>query len=82
MAWQMQDAKNRFSEVVRAANAVGPQVITVHGREAAVVLSAREYRGLCGVQEPLGTYLIETAPRDVEPELFERADDSGRDSGF
>lgn len=41
--WQLQDAKNRLSEVVRRARDEGPQVITLHGREAAVVVSAREY---------------------------------------
>lgn len=41
--WQLQEAKNRFSEVVRKARAEGPQVITLHGRDAAVVLSAADY---------------------------------------
>ena len=41
--WQLQEAKNKFSEVVRRAKEEGPQTITVHGREAAVVLSIEEY---------------------------------------
>ena len=36
-AWQLQEAKARFSELMRGT-AVGPQTITVHGRRAAVVL--------------------------------------------
>ena len=45
--WQVQEAKARFSELVRSADS-GPQTITVHGRRAAVVLSAHEYDRLKG----------------------------------
>jgi prevent-host-death family protein len=44
--WKLQDAKARFSELVRAARAHGPQTVTVHGRDAVVVLSAEEYARL------------------------------------
>ncbi len=46
MNWQLQKAKNRLSELVKAAEKKGPQVITVHGKERAVVVSAEEYRRL------------------------------------
>jgi antitoxin Phd len=39
--WQLQDAKARFSELVKLAVADGPQVITVHGEPTAVLLSWR-----------------------------------------
>jgi prevent-host-death family protein len=42
-AWKLQDAKARFSEVVRRAQSEGPQHVTVHGKEAVVVLSAEDY---------------------------------------
>jgi prevent-host-death family protein len=42
-AWKLQDAKARFSEVVRRAQKEGPQRVTVHGRDAVVVLAASEY---------------------------------------
>lgn len=45
-AWKLEDAKNRFSEVVRRAASEGPQFVTKHGREAAVVLGLEEYRRL------------------------------------
>ncbi len=80
MSWQLQDAKNRLSEVIKAATTSGPQIITVRGKETAVVLSEREYRALCGVREPLGSYLCRNAPKDVDPHLFERRDDDGRES--
>ena len=41
--WKLEDAKARFSELVRRANSEGPQTVTVRGREAVVVLSAEQY---------------------------------------
>jgi prevent-host-death family protein len=46
MRWQLQEAKQRFSELVRHAWADGPQVVTRHGEEVAVVVSIEEYRRL------------------------------------
>lgn len=46
--WQLQEAKQRFSEVVRSAMTDGPQFVTRHGDEVAVVLDIREYRRLKG----------------------------------
>jgi len=46
MRWQLQEAKQRFSELVRHARADGPQVVTKHGEEVAVVVSIEEYRRL------------------------------------
>jgi antitoxin Phd len=46
MRWQLQEAKQRFSELVRHARAHGPQVVTRHGEEVAVVVSIEEYRRL------------------------------------
>lgn len=44
--WQLQEAKNRFSEVVRKASEEGPQMVTKHGKDSVVVLSAEDYRKL------------------------------------
>ena len=44
--WQLQEAKNRFSEVVEEALHKGPQTVTRHGEETVVVLSVKEYRKL------------------------------------
>lgn len=46
--WVLQDAKARFSELVRRVRSEGPQHVTVHGRDAVVVVSAEEYRRLEG----------------------------------
>jgi prevent-host-death family protein len=40
--WSVQDAKNRFSEVVEAAREK-PQTVTKHGKRAVVVVAADEY---------------------------------------
>jgi prevent-host-death family protein len=44
--WQLQEAKNRLSEVVRKASDEGPQVITLRGDDAVVVVAAGEYARL------------------------------------
>jgi antitoxin Phd len=44
--WQLQEAKNRFSEVVNKALTKGPQTVTRHGEEVVVVLSKAEYNRL------------------------------------
>jgi prevent-host-death family protein len=44
--WQIQDAKQRFSEMIRAVTSQGPQVITRHGEDVAVVVDISEYRRL------------------------------------
>jgi prevent-host-death family protein len=41
--WKLQDAKARFSEVVKRAQSEGPQRVTVHGRDAVVVVSAAQF---------------------------------------
>ncbi|MDB5579409.1 MAG: prevent-host-death family protein [Bradyrhizobium sp.] len=41
--WRLQDAKARFSEVVRLARDSGPQRVTLHGRDAVVVVSAETW---------------------------------------
>jgi prevent-host-death family protein len=46
--WKLQDAKARFSEVVRLAKSQGPQHVTVHGREEVVIVSAQEFAVLKG----------------------------------
>jgi prevent-host-death family protein len=46
--WQVQEAKQRFSELLRSVQAEGPQVVTRHGQEIAVVIDMDEYRRLKG----------------------------------
>ena len=51
--WQLHEAKNRLSEVVRKAREEGPQTITLHGVDAVVVVDAQEYSKLA--RKPRGT---------------------------
>jgi prevent-host-death family protein len=44
----LQNAKARFSELVRRVRSDGPQHVTLHGREEVVVISAEEFRRLKG----------------------------------
>ena len=68
--WLLQDAKARFSELVRRVRSEGPQHVTVHGRDEVVVLSAEEFRRLKG--ERSGEALIaamQASPyRDIDIE--------------
>jgi antitoxin Phd len=48
--WPLQDAKARFSELVRKAQTEGPQHVTVHGRDSVVVLSEDDYVRLTGAR--------------------------------
>jgi prevent-host-death family protein len=46
--WLLQDAKARFSELVRRVRREGPQHVTVHGRDEVVAIAAEEFRRLKG----------------------------------
>lgn len=48
MSWQSQEAKQKFSELVRRTLAEGPQVITRHGEEVVVVVPVEEFRRMSG----------------------------------
>lgn len=48
--WRLQDAKARFSELVRMAHSDGPQHVTLHGRDAVVVVDAEEFNRLKGAR--------------------------------
>jgi len=75
--WALQDAKARFSELVRLAHHEGPQHVTVHGRDAVVIVDAEAFSRL--QSDRTGALLIEalqasplreveiSAPRSVMP---------------
>lgn len=67
--WQVQEAKQRFSELIRHARSEGAQFVTKHGAEVAVVLDIGEYRRLRGQSADFKEYLREgphTDDLDVE----------------
>jgi antitoxin Phd len=75
--WQLQDAKNRFSELVGEAQRSGPQVVTVRGKEAAVVLGHEDYRRLVRRKSIVDVLL--SAPRVKGGLAVERSRELGRD---
>ncbi len=74
--WQVQDAKTWLSEVIERARAEGPQTITRHGKERAVVLSIEDYRALAAHRPDFKSYLL-NGPK-VDDFGIERDRDVGR----
>ena len=54
--WQIQDAKNKLSEVIARALKQGPQLITKHGEKTVVVISYAEYENLRKSQGKLSEF--------------------------
>jgi prevent-host-death family protein len=83
--WSLAQAKAKLSEVVERAKTQGPQHLTKNGKDAAVVLSAEEYRRL----SEAGDGSAKRPPAWLDPryrvlsddehaELFTRDQDPGR----
>ena len=82
--WQLQEAKNKFSEVVRKAESEGPQMITRHGKTVAVVVTPEQFVET-GVKPAKSMKDLLLAFPKLGPEyddIFERSKDSGRDIDF
>lgn len=75
--WQLQDAKNRFSEVVEKAVTEGPQHVTRRGKDTAVVLSSREYARLRRGRQSLVEFLRSAPLKGI---ALDRAKDAPRKS--
>jgi prevent-host-death family protein len=67
--WQLQDAKNKFSQVVKDAVGEGPQIITKHGAEVAVVLSYEEYKQMIAARGKLSDFFRSSPLAEVELDL-------------
>ena len=74
--WQVQEAKTKLSEVIEQAQKTGPQIITRHGAERAVVLSITDFRALTAHKPGLKEYLL-GGPK-VDDFEIERDRDTGR----
>ena len=72
--WQLQEAKNRLSQVVNSALHDGPQTITLRGKPAAVVVSFEEYRKLTLPRTGLSQFFRQSPLHDVELDLSRSAD--------
>lgn len=69
MQWQLQDAKNRLSSVVKKAVDEGPQIISVRGKPAAIVLSMEEYQRLTKPKTRLTDFFKDSPLHDLELDL-------------
>ena len=82
--WQLQDAKARFSQLMKRVRSDGPQIITYRGADAAVVLSIEDYRKLNGDTVSFRERLLSgpiLADEFVDA-ITQRTQDLGRDIGF
>jgi prevent-host-death family protein len=70
--WPLQDAKARFSELVRRAREQGPQHVTVRGAPAVVVISEEEFARLTSPRLLIVDHILEGPPRPED--VVEAAD--------
>ncbi len=70
--WQLQTAKNRFSEVVNRAITDGAQTITRHGKPVVVVMSQEEFRRLAPAKEEKEWSMLEHLLACPDKTLYKR----------
>lgn len=75
MRWQVQEAKQRFSEVLRAAESGEAQIVTKHGEEVAVVIDIAQYRRLRGEATSLMDYLRAEPYVEADLDIQRRRDE-------
>ena len=80
MTWQLQEAKSKFSQVVKQALTEGPQIVTRHGEEVVVVLAVDEYRRLTVPQPTLFDLLLNSPLRGSGLEIMRDRTDVGREN--
>ena len=68
-SWQLQEAKNKLSRVVENAVNSGPQIITKHGVEVAIVISYAEYQQMVASRGKLSTFFRDSPLAGVELDL-------------
>ena len=79
--WQLQEAKNRFSEIVDESLTHGPQTVTRHGREVVVIVAAEEFRRMKRPKGSLLACLQVPAKYAVELDIS-RSPDAPRETGL
>ena len=72
--WQLQEAKNRLSQVVDQALHDGPQTITLRGNPSAVVISFDEYHKLTRPSTSLTQFFRQSPLSDIDLDLSRKAD--------
>jgi prevent-host-death family protein len=82
MIWQLQEAKSKFSQLVRQALSEGPQIVIRHGEEVAVVLSIDDYRRLSEPRPSLLELLLDSPLRGSGLEIERDQEDYGREAAL
>ena len=79
--WQLQEAKARFSELVKRAREQGPQHVSVRGEPAVVVVSEEEFARLSAPRPSIVDHILAGAPwpDDLVDAINTRSRDPGRD---
>ena len=72
--WQLQEAKNKFSEVVDKAIKDGPQVVTRRGIETVVIVSMDEYRDLIKPKTDIVDFFQKSPLKDANLDLSRKRD--------
>jgi prevent-host-death family protein len=80
VSWQVQEAKQRFSELVERAVSEGPQIVTKHGRPTVAVVEIGAFRRLSGSSLDFKEFLL-SAP-DLSILDLERSNDLPREIDF
>ena len=82
--WQLQEAKARFSEVVKRARERGPQHVSLRGEPAVVVISAADFAKLTKSRRSIVDHILDGPawPDDVVEAINDRSRDIGRDLPF
>jgi prevent-host-death family protein len=77
-AWQLQEAKAKFSKVINEAIQHGPQVITRHGVEKVLLISLEDYRKITKPKQKLSNFFYNSPLKNMDLNL-NRAKDLPRD---
>jgi len=72
--WQLQDAKNRFSEIVNKALRDGPQVVTRRGKKTVIIMSVEQYQNLVRPKENLIDFFQKSPWRGEDLDLTRKKD--------
>jgi antitoxin Phd len=78
-SWQIQEAKNKFSRVVEDAVNDGPQIITKHGVEVAIVISFTEYQKMVAARGKLSTFFRDSPLVGIELDLSRDKSDARKE---
>jgi len=78
-SWQLQEAKNKFSQVVENAVSDGPQIITKHGVEVAIVISFAEYQKMITSKGKVSEFFRDSPLAGIDLDLWRDKSDARED---